>query len=230
MFALLLIAFVVLFWFTKGVRAEDTTATVKPIKTPEIRTTNSTGSSLFTGIFRTPKASESPEPKETPKPFTLRVDKLKDLRLKFCEVHHDEISNRSQSLGDLVAAMLGKFDATVTNVENYYTTKVVPGGKSVTNYDALANDIAAKRAIVVKDLASAQADVAGFSCKGDNPKGQITQYRLDMQAVKKALQDYRTSIKNLISAIRSVVGGTESPKPGKTPEVHISPSPVASPI
>lgn len=177
----------------------------------------------FFDSSRSPDPSESPEPAETPRPFQLRIDRLKDLRLKFCEVHHDEIANRSQSLGDLVSGMLGRFDAIATQIENYYTTKVVPSGKSVANYDSLVADIAAKRAQVQTDLTNAQKDVAGFSCAGDNPKGQITQYRLDMQLVKKDLQNYRTSIKNLIVAIRSVVGETdESPKP--------SPSPVASPI
>ncbi len=183
-----------------------------------------------TGLYNffgthTPEPTESPEPRETPKPYTLRLDRLNDIRLKVCETHHDEIGKRSQSLGNLVAEMLGKFDGIATSVENFYNNKVVPGGHTVPNYTALVADIAAKRALVVKDLASAEADVAGFTCTGDNPKGQITQYRLDMQKVKTDLQNYRTSIKNLIVAVKSVVGETNS-----SPEPTESPKPSASPI
>lgn len=209
-----------LVFFGSNVRAEDSTArAVRLNDTAEIRAVGSPKPALFMGLFRNSDTSENPEPKESPKPFTFKIDRLKDVRLKFCEVHHDEIANRSQSLGKLVSEMLGKFDGIATRVEDYYSSKVVSNGKVVANYDALVADIAAKRALVIKDLTSAENDVAGFSCTGDNPKGQITQYRTDMQLVKKDLQAYRTSIKNLIVAIRSVVGEgeKESPKPSASP-------------
>jgi peptidoglycan hydrolase CwlO-like protein len=179
-----------LFVFSSLVRAEDSASETSEFRTPK--------PFLLTG---------------TPRPFASKLDRLNDFRLKFCEKHHDEITNRSESLSKLVTNMLTKFDLIAGRVEEYYTTKVVPTGKVVTNYDALVADIAAKKTQVQTDLAAAQSDVSGFSCTGDNPKGQITQYRTDMQLVKKDLQAYRTSIKNLIVAVKSVTGEKESPKP-----------------
>lgn len=172
--------------------------------------------SMF-GAFRNREATESRELKGSPRPFELKKDRLEAKRLEYCEKHKDEIVGRSESLGRLVAGMLGKFDAILARVTEYYTTKLVPAGKTVSNYDALVADVTAKKAQVQTDLANAQADVAGFVCTGDNPKGQMTQYRLDMQLVKKDLQTYRTSIKNLIVAVKTAAGERTEPSPSASP-------------
>ena len=104
--------------------------------------------------------------------------------------------------------MLEKFTVHAQRVEEFYTTKVVPGGKTVANYDNLVSDIQAKKTAVQTALAQAQSSLSSFDCTGNDPKGQLTQYKNDMLAVKSALKDYRTSIKNLIVAIRSPIWKT----------------------
>ena len=79
-------------------------------------------------------------------------------------------------------------------------------GKTVSNYDALLADIQTKKSAVSTALQKGKDDFKSFSCTGDNPKGALTQFREDMQLVKQGLKDYRTSIKNLIVAVHSVVG------------------------
>lgn len=135
--------------------------------------------------------------------------RLQDAKLKACQAREAGITNRSVHLGQLVTTMEVKFDTIATRVEEYYTTKVVPGGKTVANYDSLVADTQTKKATVQVAVTKAQADVAGFSCTGENPKGQMMTFRVDMQGVKQALKDYRTSIKDLIVAVRS-----KSPNPG----------------
>lgn len=186
-------------------------------------------------FFNSPKSSESakprgplnpsgsPHPRENASssglPRIKGIDRLKDNRLKFCQNHETEINTRLTNLGKLVAEMLGKFDAITQRVEDFYNNKVVPSGKSVANYSTLTADITTKRAAVQTALTNAQSDVSGFSCTSDNPKGQITQFRTDMQTVKTALHDYRTSIKDLIVAVKSVAGEgpRESASPRPTP-------------
>lgn len=176
----------------------------------------------------TPQASETPEPSETPR--VKGTDRLEGERFRFCQEHEEEVNTRVTSLGDLVANMLGKFDAIATRVEQFYTNVVVPSGKTVPNYAALVADIASKRAAAVTALTNSQADVKGFTCTANNPKGQIKEFRVDMQSVKQALQDYRTSIKNLIVAVMSIVGETEgSPQGSGTPSASASPTVIASP-
>ncbi len=98
--------------------------------------------------------------------------------------------------------MQEKFDAIAKRVEDYYISKVVPSGKTVTNYDSLVSEIQNKKQATQTALGKAQTDANSFSCSGNDPKGQLTQFRTDMQTVKSALKDYRTAIKNLIVAVR----------------------------
>src|SRR5258708_31737977 len=144
-----------------------------------------------------------------------------------CLAREGAIQTRSTHLVDLVTNMERVFDDIVTRVENYYTSTVVPSGKTVANYATLVANIQTKKTAIATTLAKAQADVSNFSCTTSDPKTQMTQFRVDMQAVKRALKEYRTSIKNLIVAIHTVTGteSSESPKPTPTP----SPSPSSTP-
>ena len=130
-------------------------------------------------------------------------NRLADAKLKACQTRENAIKKRIEQLTKLATTMQEKFDAIAQRVEKYYTTKVVPGGKTVANYDNLVADIQTKKTAVQTALAQTQANATNFSCTGSDPKGQMTQFRDDMRGVKKALQDYRTSIKNLIVAVHS---------------------------
>lgn len=143
-------------------------------------------------------------------------------RLKSCEARQESLIKRAEKLLERATKMQEKFDKIALRVETYYTEKVLPEGKVVSNYDALVADIAAKKALVGAALTKAQTDADNFTCDGATVKDQMTQYRKDMQGVIKALKNYRTSIKNLIIAVRSVNGEAHSEK---TP----SPSPIATP-
>ncbi len=144
----------------------------------------------------------------TPSPTTVRGEN----KIKVCQTHERNIKNRSDHLQSLVNKMLTNFDKSATRIENYYTQKLVPQGKTLSNYDSLVADIAAKKALVTTDVEKAKTDIADFSCTtSTNPKTDLTTYRTDMQTVKKDLQNYRTSIKNLIVAVRGLVGESSSP-------------------
>lgn len=143
--------------------------------------------------------------------------RLTEAKLRACQARENAIKKRSEHLGKLASTMEKKFTAIAQRVEEYYTTKAVPGGKTIANYDSLVSDIQTKKTAVQTALTQAQTDAGGFSCTGDNPKGQLTQFKGGMKAVIKALKDYRTSIKNLIVAVRSVTGTTERTKPSASP-------------
>lgn len=141
---------------------------------------------------------------------TVVAQKLTEVKLKVCQNKEAAIQKRNDQLTKTTTNMLTKFDSIATRVETYYTDKAVPAGKTVSNYDALIADIAAKKVAVQTNLDKAITDASAFKCSSDDPKSQLTQFRTDMQTVKQSLQDYRTSIKNLIVAIRSATGTTES--------------------
>lgn len=147
----------------------------------------------------------------------LRQQRLSEVRLKVCQQKENNIKNRASHLEQLVNNMELKFDEITQRVETYYTNKVAANGKTVSNYNTLVANIQTEKTTVATALAKAKNDVSGFTCTGDNPKGQLTLYRQDMQTVKQALKSYRTAIKNLIVAVHSVAKNTEK-KVSKTPE------------
>lgn len=161
----------------------------------------------------------------TPSPKTTARGELREFnqvvrdenKIKVCQIHERNIKNRADHLQNLVNKMFTNFDKIATRIQNYYTQKLVPQGKTLSNYDVLVSDIATKRATVTIAVEKAKTDIAGFFCTtSTNPKADLTTYRTDMQAVKTALQNYRTSIKNLIVAVRGLVGESSSPSASPT--------------
>ena len=136
----------------------------------------------------------------------LAQNRLGEAKLRSCQARENSIKTRADSLQGLATNMMEKFDAITERVKEFYDTKVVPEGNTVENYDELLDDIDAKKEAVQNALDKAKDGISGFSCDGDDPKGLLTQYKEDMQAVKSALKDYRTSIKNLIVAVHTAVG------------------------
>jgi predicted nucleic acid-binding Zn-ribbon protein len=136
--------------------------------------------------------------------------KLTEAKLRVCQNKQNAIQQRSNQLVEMARNMLNKFDRIASRVEQYYTNKVASSGKTVSNYDTLVAEISAKKSAVQTDLDKATSSAKAFNCASDNPKGQLNQFRTDMRAVKSDLREYRIAIKNLIVAIRSVVGATES--------------------
>ena len=130
-------------------------------------------------------------------------------KLKACQNREKAIKKRTEQLVKLATTMQEKFDAIAGRVKEYYTSKAVPSGKTVANYERLVADIQAKKGAVQTALTAAQNNAGTFACGDNDPKGQLLQFKDDMRAVKSALKDYRTSIKNLIVAVRSVTGTTE---------------------
>lgn len=136
--------------------------------------------------------------------------RLQDTKLKACQARENGIKQRSTHLTQLATKMETQFDIIASRVEAFYTSKVVSSGKTVANYDTLVSAIQTQKSGVQSALASASAEAVSFNCSATDPKGQLTQYRVDMQSVINSLKNYRTSIKNLIVAVHSVAGVTNS--------------------
>lgn len=170
-------------------------------------------------------------PSAAPKVFTQ--NNLDEKRLKLCQTKEKTVQTRFIQLARLVVSMEGKFDAIALRVENFYNTKVLAKGKVLSNYTELTTDIANKKVLIDTALAKVQTDSKAFSCEGGDPKSLLYTYRLDMQAVKEALHNYRTSIKNLIVAVHTLVGDADKTEPGApkrstAPRGKETPPPVTS--
>lgn len=178
--------------------------------------------SLFFALLASPALAQVEKGKEnglnrrTPSPQAL----VTTAKINSCQAREAGVKTRMAQLTKLSTNMETTFDRIAEKIKAYYTETVLPSGESVKNYDALVANIAAKKAIVQTELADADADIKGFSCTLGEPKTLMNQYQVNMRAVKTALKNYRTSIVDLIVAVRTVSKDIEA-----TPTVTVTPSP-----
>lgn len=162
-------------------------------------------------------ASKSGETREMFHPQAFTQVHLQGSKLQACQSLASSVTTRSNHLVDLVTQQVKTFNGIALGIEQYYLKNVVPTGAILTNYDSLVADITTKQNVITTPLMAAENDITNFSCTGNNPAAQLTQFRTDMQAVLTALQAYRTSIKNLIIALSTLPSVAPSVTPGVTP-------------
>lgn len=156
--------------------------------------------------------------------------RLQGAKLRACQALSSNIVARSTHLVNLVKQMEETFTAIAKRVEQYYLSIAVPSGATLTNYDALVANIVTKENTVNPLLAAAQSVASNFSCDNNNPSAQLTQYRTNMQAVVKELEDYRTAIKNLIVAVRTLPIKEVTPTMAATQSAGTEPTATTTPI
>jgi len=192
-----------------------------------VSATDST-SSATDSVKRFPKVS-SPSAQKSPK-VTPSEGKGRS-----CEVKEVVIKKRMVNLLRMATNMLDKFDSITARVQNYYTSKLVPQGKTLANYDTLVSGINSKKDGVKAAIANAEADSAGFNCDVDKPKDLFNKFHQDMQKVIRSLKEYRTSVRNLIVAVHGLVGKKGGVSPSSTPlgtlapTATVMPAPTATP-
>lgn len=125
-----------------------------------------------------------------------------------CLARQSAVKNRMTSLINLTTTMERQFDLIAQRSIDYYNATLVPNGNIVPNYNALISNIQTRKDTIQAALNTAQANLNGFNCSANDPKLLLSQYRLNMQTVKRALMDYKISIKNLVTAIRLVTPTT----------------------
>lgn len=156
--------------------------------------------------------------------------------LRSCQVKERNLGKRMEQLIRLSTNIENVFGKIATRIETNYTTNLVPKGIIVSNYSALTADIVTKKAAVGSDLTKTKNDVAGFSCATGNIASATSLFRADMQTVKKALKDLRTSVRNLILAINHAKGAADKsedssenkPTPTVTPTATPKPTPTST--
>ncbi|HJY98482.1 MAG TPA: hypothetical protein VJ227_02085 [Patescibacteria group bacterium] len=142
-------------------------------------------------------AQGAPSPRPSPR------GSLNQNAVRACEARESAIQNRMGSLTSLADNILDVFDSISGRVQDFYEDKVLTSGESLSNYDELLAEINEKKADAEGSLDSAEANAEEFDCSADDPKGLLAQFRLNMQQVKTDLAAYRTSIRNLLVAVRT---------------------------
>ncbi len=137
---------------------------------------------------------------------------------RLCEAHVKVAKLREASMGKRASNMKLRLDKISALVETYYTTKLMPQGKTITSYDVLVSDVNTKKAALSPLVDKVQADSNSLTCDGDQAKTQFQTFRTDAAFLIAAFKAYRLSVINLIQAVRSA-SGEASVTPSATPEV-----------
>jgi len=127
-------------------------------------------------------------------------------QMKSCQNRQKAITNIMARISDRGQKQLTLFGTIATRVETFYTDK----GKTLSNYDALVADVNAKQAAAQAAVTTTSSDSTGFSCDGSDPKGFVDTFKNSLKSEISALQDYRTSVKNLTVGVKSVQSTTAS--------------------
>jgi hypothetical protein len=130
--------------------------------------------------------------------------KLSAIKQRICEKRVNVIKNIMAKAATQGAKHLEVFNKIATRVEEFYVNKKL----SVSNYDALVAEVNAKKA-AAQTAIDAVKNNTNFSCDDSNPIGKIDAFNGQVRAMHSALKDYRTSIKNLIVAVKQAAEAAE---------------------
>lgn len=126
-------------------------------------------------------------------------ERLEGKKLKACEAREKRIDATMEQMTKRGQTHIAVFTKISDRVQAFYTDK----GRTVENYDALVADVQAKKLAAEQAVSGAQSVGEVFSCASDNPKIASAEFRDAHKAQVAALKEYRTSVKNLIVAVKS---------------------------
>ena len=122
-----------------------------------------------------------------------------DAKLRLCQARQKTVQNIMTRMANRGQKHIEVFSKISDRVQSFYTNK----GLSLSNYDALVADVAAKKtaAQAAVDALSAAAD--DFECQG-TPREVALAFKDKLKNEISALKAYRTAVKNLIVGVKSV--------------------------
>lgn len=132
---------------------------------------------------------------------------------------------RSEQVGKRTNKLIEKFETITGRVITFYETRVLPAGRTVPNYDALIAAIEAKKSAVNDELFEFQAVAADLDCNLNSPGTAMAGLRTKLQVLIKALNEYKTAVRNLIVAVHGATPDTGRPSLSVTPTIPVQLSP-----
>lgn len=130
--------------------------------------------------------------------------KLDAAKLKVCENREAKIEKTMTNLQKRGENQIAVFDKIYERLKKFYTDK----GYNISNYSTLMANVEAKKLAAettIKEVAAMDKDI---KCSDDNPKSVAETFRTKMKELISKLKEYRTSIKDMIVAIKSAQSTT----------------------
>jgi hypothetical protein len=137
---------------------------------------------------------------------TQLAAKLDEVKLKTCQAREHGINTKLKRMAARGQKQLEVFTNIATRVEAFKTKNNL----NVANYDTLVAAVNSQKEAAVAAVDKVNADSANFSCTG--PKGVLQAFQADVKAENTALFNYRQAVKNLLVAVKTASGTTDSDK------------------
>ncbi len=122
-------------------------------------------------------------------------------QLKACQNRENAINNIMSRIDTRAQNQINLFSTIATRVENFYTQQ----GKTLANYNQLVAAVNTAQAQAENDFSTLKS-ASNFSCSTSNPKGMVTAFQSYLKTEISVLQNYRTTVKNLIVGVASANG------------------------
>jgi len=127
-------------------------------------------------------------------------------KLIACKNREASVNNRLQNIANRGQRQLNTFNTIAERTMKFYSDKKL----SVANYEDLSSNVATQKTAAQAAVTKIKNDSVNFKCDGTDPKGSIEAFKADLKSETSALKSYRTSIKNLIVAVKSAASKTET--------------------
>lgn len=132
--------------------------------------------------------------------------KLTDAKLKACQNREARINTILTKQSERATKHLVLFTTIAKRVQAFYSEREL----TLTNYDELVANVEARKAAAETAVSNMQSPEIAFSCESDDPKAFIQVFVSERKLAIDALREYRTTVKDLIVGVKSVVGSTTS--------------------
>ena len=126
-------------------------------------------------------------------------------QLKACQNRENAVNTIMSRIDTRAENQINLFSTIANRVENFYTKQ----GKTLSNYNQLVSAVNTAKDKAESDFATVKS-VGTFSCSANNPKGIVTAFQGYLKTEISDLQNFRTSVKNLIVGVASANGTTVS--------------------
>ncbi len=125
-------------------------------------------------------------------------ERLDAAKRKACERYSKNIVAMMGRITDRRQAQVDHISDVASKTEAFYARK----GYVLSNYHALTDDVAAKKAAAEAALAATKS-VSQFDCNSEGPKAQLQTFRDARTTAIQAINDYRQSVKALIQGVKA---------------------------
>lgn len=165
------------------------------------------------------KVAEAEQAKKSEAESDRGSKRLDAAKLNVCEKKTKHVAQVMTRITERATAQLAVFTKISDRTQAFYTAK----GHTVAGYDALVAAAAAAKLKAQTDITALSAADA-FACNSADPKGSVADFKLKVKLVVADLKAYRTAVKNLIVAVKSVQPVEVEPSTSASPSTVVKPT------